>query len=345
MKNLNNKEWHLRFFLTPKCNFACIYCNPNKLREHKKELSTEKAISILKSAYIAGIRKIHWTGGEPTTRLDLLKLMKKAKEIGFEEQIITTNGWNLYKILDEAIDAGLTRVNISLDTLNRERFEKLTNMKCFSEVIKSIEEASKKVSRYVKVNIVAMQDTLAEIADFVQFAKKLDNNKLILKLICFNPNNPAQLNEDGKEIYKDNNVSFNELYEKLEEIDDIKSLENIEFGDNPNCEYYQLINSNVVIGIIAEPSWNYRCGGSDCRKLRITPFGEVANCIQDKLVYVGDMNVEERAEFFKEKMLQKEKDDFSGKFRIHYRPQLGEMRFGKISEPKKLEEFELVTKI
>lgn len=341
---MKDTKWHLRFFLTPKCNFSCIYCNPNKLREHKKELTTDEAISILESAYMAGIRKVHWTGGEPTVRLDLLKLMKKAKELGFTEQIITTNGWNLHKILDEAIQNGLTRVNVSLDTLNEERFKKLTGMDCFEDVLKSIEEATKKVPGYVKMNVVAMQDTLDEIPDFVQFAKRLDNHKLIIKLICFNPNNPAQLEESGKEVYKNNNVSFDSLYEKLQEVDEVESLENIEFGDNPNCEYFRLIKSNVIIGIIAEPSWNYRCGMSECKKLRITPFGEVANCIQDELTNIVDMDVKDRAEFFKSKMAQKEADDFSGKFRIHFRPQLGEMRFGKISVPQKLEEFEKVTR-
>lgn len=242
-----NSKWHLRFFLTPKCNFACIYCNPNKLREGKKELTTSQAISILESAYMAGIRKVHWTGGEPTTRIDLLKLMKKAREIGFTEQIITTNGWNLYKILDEAVESGLTRINISIDTLNEERFKTLTNMDCFSDVIKSIEEASKKVEGYIKINIVAMQKTLEEIPDFIKFVQKLNNPKVILKLICFNPNNPAQLEDEGKEVYKDNNVSFNSIYETLENLDEIEPLENIDFGDNPNCEYFRLVKSNVVI--------------------------------------------------------------------------------------------------
>ena len=337
-------KWHLRFFLTPKCNFSCIYCNPHKLREQKPELTTDQAISILESAYIAGIRKIHWTGGEPTIRLDLLKLIKKAKELGFTEQIITTNGWNLHKILDEAIENGLTRVNISLDTLDKDRFKKLTGMDCLENVLKSIEEATKKVPGYVKVNVVTMKDTLKEIPELINLAKKIDNNKLIIKLICFNPNNPAQLEDDGKEVYENNNVSFDNIFEKLKEIDEVESLENIEFGDNPNCEYFKLKNASVIVGIIAEPSWNYRCGMSECKKLRITPFGEVANCIQDELTYIGYMDVEERAEFFRQKMTQKEADDFSGKYRIHYRSQLGEMRFGKVSEPQRLEEFEKVTR-
>lgn len=342
---MKNTQWHLRFFLTPNCNFACIYCNPKKLKEHKRELSTSQAISILESAYIAGIRKIHWTGGEPSIRPDFLKLMEEAKKMGFTEQIITTNGWNLHKILDKAVKNGLNRVNISLDTLKEERFRKLTNMNCFDDVIKSIKKASEKVSGYVKINIVTMEETLNELPDFVNFAKELNNDKLILKLICFNPNNPAQLDEKGAEVYKDNNVSFDKIYQKLETIDELEYMENIEFGDNPNCEYYKLKNSNVTIGIIAEPSWNYKCGGSECKKLRITPFGEVANCIQDELLYIGDMDKEERAEVFRAKMKQKEKDDFSGKYRLHYRPQLGEMRFGKVSEPQKLEKFEAVTRV
>ena len=208
----------------------------------------------------------------------------------------------------------------------------------------AIEEATKKVPGYVKVNVVTMKDTLKELPELINLAKKIDNNKLIIKLICFNPNNPAQLEDDGKEVYENNNVSFDNIFEKLKEIDEVESLENIEFGDNPNCEYFKLKNANIIIGIIAEPSWNYKCGMSECKKLRITPFGEVANCIQDELTYIGNMDVEERAEFFRQKMTQKEADDFSGKYRIHYRPQLGEMRFGKVSEPQRLEEFEKVTR-
>ncbi len=343
--NMKNCNWHLRFFLTPKCNFACIYCNPKKLKENKKELSTEQVISILKSAYNAGIKKVHWTGGEPTTRIDLIKLMKEARNIGFEEQIITTNGWNLYKILDDAVANGLNRVNISFDTLEEETFKQLTGMKCFNDVTKSIIEASKKVPGYVKINIVTMERTLEELPNFIKFVKEQKNEKLILKLICFNPNNPAQLEKEGEKLYEENNVSFDKIYKALQNIDELQHLENLDYGDNPNCEYYKLINNNVIVGIIAEPSWNYKCGGSECKKLRITPFGEVANCIQDELLNIVDMSIDERAKIFREKMEQKEKDDFSGKYRMHYRPQLGEMRFGKISDPKKIENFEKLTKV
>lgn len=341
---MENSRWHLRFFLTPRCNFACVYCNPNRVRENKQELTTKQAITILKAAYQNGIRKVHWTGGEPTTRKDLLVLMKEAKSIGFTEQIITTNGWNLSKILDEAIENGLTRVNISLDTLQEERFRKLTGMSCYQNVIQSIKESSKKISSYVKINVVTMEKTLEELPNLIKFIQNLQNEKVILKLICFNPNNPAQLEKEGEELYGKNNVSFHSIYEKLESIDEIESLRNIEFGDNPNCDYYKLLHSNVIVGIIAEPSWNYKCGGVECKKLRITPFGEVANCIQDQLMYIGDKNIKEMTQIFKEKMERKECDDFLGKNRKHYREQLGEMRFGKIAEPKKLEKFEKITK-
>ena len=342
---MKDAKWHLRFFLTPKCNFACMYCNPNRVHENKKELSTQQAKNILQAAYNSGIRKVHWTGGEPTIRNDFIELMQFAKTIGYTEQIITTNAWNLYKIIDDAVASGLTRVNISFDTLNKTRFENLTGMKCFDDVKKSIIEASKKVQGYIKINTVTMQETLKEIPQFISFINELKNDKVILKLICFNPNNPAQLEKSGEMFFGDSNVSFNSIYSKLTEIDQIEYLENIDFGDNPNCEYYKLSKANVIVGIIAEPSWNYKCGGVECRKLRTTPFREVANCIQDNLTYIADLSIEEQTKIFNNKMKSKERDDFSGINRKHYRAQLGEMRFGKVSEPKELDQFEKITKI
>lgn len=342
---MRNAKWHLRFFLTPKCNFACVYCNPNRVHENKKELSTNQAKNILQAAYNAEIKKVHWTGGEPTIRTDFLELMKFAKEIGFEEQIITTNGWDLHRIIDEAVDNGLTRVNISFDTLSEDRFKKLTGMMCFEDVKKSIEKSAEKVPGYVKINVVTMGETLKELPEMINYVKFLGTDKVILKLICFNPNNPAQLEQKGEELYGNSNVSFKRIYDELLKSDELEYIDNIDFGDNPNCEYYKLKNLGVIVGIIAEPSWNYRCGGAECRKLRITPFGEVANCIQDNLQNIADFSVEEQTGIFLEKMKRKEIDDFSGIYRRHYRPQLGEMRFGKISEPKELEEFERLTKV
>ena len=342
---MRDANWHLRFFLTPKCNFACVYCNPNRVYEKKMELSTSQAKSILQAAYNCGITKVHWTGGEPTVRNDLMVLMKFAKGIGYTEQIITTNGWNLHTILEQAINYGLTRVNISCDTLNEERFKNLTGMMCFDDVKRSIIESSQKVPGYVKINVVTMEKTLDELPEMIEFVKSLKNDKVILKLICFNPNNPAQLDKKGEELYGNSNVSFKRIYDRLLKIDELEYLENIEFGDNPNCEYYKLKNLSVIIGIIAEPSWNYKWGGAECRKLRITPFGEVANCIQDNLQSIADLSLEEQTGVILEKMKRKEIDDFSGIYRKHYRPQLGEMRFGKVSEPKELEDFERLTKV
>ena len=210
---MKDTKWHLRFFLTPKCNFSCIYCNPHKLREQKPELTTTQAISILESAYIAGIRKIHWTGGEPTIRLDLLKLMKKAKELRFTEQIITTNGWNLHKILDEAIENGLTRVNISLDTLDKDRFKKLTGMDCLENVLKSIEEATKKVPGYVKVNVVTMKDTLKEVTYGLGLKDNIQEQEIMegdLDTVS-NPNDPKKYVEINKYRFRDGSTYILEV--------------------------------------------------------------------------------------------------------------------------------------
>lgn len=122
---MNEKNWHLRIGVTSSCNFRCVYCNPHGLHDAKPDVKYEDLCKLISAATANGITRIHWTGGEPTVRKELLELMKYAKEHGITQQVITTNGYTLHKNIEKYIEAGLTRVIVSIDTLEKKDLKNL----------------------------------------------------------------------------------------------------------------------------------------------------------------------------------------------------------------------------
>ena len=119
-------DWCLKISLTSKCNFKCFYCNDfqKSIIQGKKELTDEEVKEIIRAAYESGIKKIHWTGGEPSVA-KLIEFSNYAKELGYIEQNITTNGFLMKDKLEKLVQNGLVRTNISLDSLNPEKFKKI----------------------------------------------------------------------------------------------------------------------------------------------------------------------------------------------------------------------------
>ena len=104
-------KWHLRFAVTSNCNFNCKYCNTNN--NLIPELKNKEIKEILAAAHNIGIMKIHWTGGEPLVKKDLYKYIQYAKDLGYREQAITTNGFLLEEQATKIINAGISRINVS----------------------------------------------------------------------------------------------------------------------------------------------------------------------------------------------------------------------------------------
>ena len=333
------RGWHMRFFVTPRCNFKCVYCNPDSLKQNGRLLSTEEVLEIVQAGYDEGIRRIHWSGGEPTMRPDLLEIMQGIKNIGYEEQIITTNGWNLHRMIDETSVRGLTRANISLDSLAPDRYREITGMDCFDDVIQSIHSAAKKLPKITKIDVVIMRSNTHEIPDFIRFAGKINeqlgNRKIAVKFICLSPNNPVMLSQEGQEFFKREIPELAEVHKQMQDAGAMNPLErkSVE-GDNPNCEYFDI--GGVTVGLIAMPAWNYRCGGVLCKKLRITPYGQITACLQDPPVNIESARIREQ---ISEIMRRKEEEEQEGRPRVHYAAQIGQVRFGKTLEPVSLNVF------
>lgn len=176
----NRPVSNLRISLTPACNLHCIYCHAEGEKDPEAPLSLEEITEIMRVAAKFDIRSIKFTGGEPCLREDLVDIVK-AVPYGVECSM-TTNGTLLADIAQDLADAGLSRVNVSLDSLDRETYKKITGSDCLDEVMAGIEAAVDAHLTPVKLNMVMLKGINDhEIDDFIRFVR--GNRDLILQLI------------------------------------------------------------------------------------------------------------------------------------------------------------------
>ncbi|MCK4730123.1 MAG: radical SAM protein [Candidatus Aenigmarchaeota archaeon] len=336
MREINDK-WHLRFAITGRCNFRCKYCNMHGKTSYIEDMPLHEVKEILQGAYANGIRRVHFTGGEPFIRKDFLKILAIAKDVGFNDEIVTTNGFMLHKVLDRCIENGLTRAIISLDSMSDERNTNITGVNFFKETKKSIEAATEKLSSTTKVSCVTMKSMLKELPEFIQYIQEINKRenagKLILKLNQFHPDNEAQLHKEGQDYWVKEYVSDKEIFSALGKFGELKRISNM-VGDNPSYQYYTVGNTGVIVGVLCMMSWNFPCG--KCFKLRAQPSGKIMVCknYQKSPGLIGK-TLKEKTRIISDWMNYRElKIDKEMPNRIHYNSQLGEERWGKVDNPK-----------
>ncbi|MFH1638833.1 MAG: radical SAM protein [Chloroflexota bacterium] len=154
---------YLRISVTDRCNLRCIYCMPPEginLISHQDILTYEEIYTIVRAFAELGVKKIRLTGGEPLTRLGIPNLVAKLSHIpGIDDIAMTTNGILLGRYAAELKEAGLMRVNISLDTLKPDRFERISRFNHFGDVLAGIAAAHTAGLHPVKINTVVMAGT------------------------------------------------------------------------------------------------------------------------------------------------------------------------------------------
>ena len=166
---------YLRISLTDRCNLRCIYCMPpegeKKLR-HRDILRYEELLRVARIAIKLGITKIRLTGGEPLARRGVQEFIPMLTSLeGLDDVSLTTNGVLLKDNLDMLWAAGIKRINVSLDSLQRLNFKRITRFDCFSDVWEGIERAREMGFSPIKLNIVAMKGVNdSEIIDFARLA-------------------------------------------------------------------------------------------------------------------------------------------------------------------------------
>ena len=267
LDKLNRKIDYLRISVIDRCNLRCVYCMPEEGIEsipHDEILTYDEILRICEIVSELGIRKIKITGGEPLVRKDIVNLIRDIKNIDKIEQVtLTTNGILLHEMLDDLYDAGIDAINISLDTLNKDNFKKITRRDGLEKVLMSIDKAYDLGIR-VKINCLAIRDfNLREIVEIASFAKDREIDVRFIELMP---------------------IGFGKKYNQIDN-DEILSILESRFGTfeivtekrgNGPAKYYRNQNMKGCIGFISAISHEF-C--ESCNRIRLTSSGFLKLCL------------------------------------------------------------------
>ena len=260
---------YLRISVTDRCNFKCIYCFTRqnwKWLPHKEILTFEELETIVKTAVKLGIKRIRLTGGEPLLRKNIDILIKKLTQIPeIIDLSLTTNGFFLEELGERLKDAGLKRINISLDTLNKDKFKKLTGVSAFEKVLKSIDIALDLGFNPVKINTVVIRGFNED--EILELAKLTLEKPIEVRFIEFMPIGENSLwNEERV-------VTVREIKKILESFS--KLIPEISYSGGP-AKVFRWKNAEGKIGLISPMSEPF-C--YKCNRLRITADGRLRPCL------------------------------------------------------------------
>ncbi|OAA68052.1 molybdenum cofactor biosynthesis protein 1 B [Niveomyces insectorum RCEF 264] len=271
---------YLRISLTERCNLRCLYCMPEEGVELSpaRNLLTTPEIVLLADVFVGqGVRKIRLTGGEPTVRRDILPLMRQLGALrcrGLEELCLTTNGLALHRKLEAMVEAGLTGVNLSLDTLDPHQFQLMTRRQGLDAVRRSMDRilALNKAGAGVrlKINCVVMRGLNdGEMVDFVALTRDHDLEVRFIEYMPF----------DGNRWSTRKMVSFTEMLERLSaHYPTLRRTAPDAHHNGPHetSKTYEVPGFAGRVGFITSMTHNF-CGG--CNRLRVTSDGSLKVCL------------------------------------------------------------------
>ena len=262
----------LRISVTDRCNFRCIYCrsaDPENYQEHDKILSWQELERLGKVFYSLGIRKVRVTGGEPLVRPGVEGFIAKMSATGFPDLSMTTNGHLLAERLNNLIAAGLKRINISLDSLDPAKFEKITRTKTFTSVMAGIDEAQNSSIGPVKINAVLVRGfNDDEVEAFAEFARE---RGVIMRFIEFMP-----LDAD-RHWSRELMVPAGEIHARIHAR---WPLVQIAHEASETARKYRFADGAPgEIGLIAPVTQPF-CG--HCSRIRLTADGKLRTCLFSK---------------------------------------------------------------
>lgn len=282
-------EYTLRFSATGSCQMHCSYCDHSNTAG--RHLPYSGVVEILQACFDVGIRVIHWTGGEPTARKDFVKLVGFANECGFEYQKMTTNGVNLRELATSLKKAGINRINVSLDSLDPNKYQTITNTRFFADVVDGIAEASR-LFDVVKINVCLTAENVSEVFDFIHFAADCPG-RVVVKFLELVP--CGNIYEENPQLFSEHFVSVDTARELIGERYVIEPTMEV-LRSRPKCRYYRVVANDVIFGLNPNASIGYACQRSRCRDLRISPTGYMSDCSVNlgNLVYLPALSLAEK---------------------------------------------------
>lgn len=271
---------YLRISLTDRCNFRCVYCMPEEgvcSIPHEEVLRLEEVEQIVRIAAKNGIKSIRLTGGEPLVRKGVTDLVAEIVDTpGIENVSLTTNGVLLPKMADDLKKAGLSRVNISLDTLDPVKFHEITRVGKLDDTLAGIDAALDAGFNPVKINSVVVKSL---DQDFLEFAKLSMDRPLHVRFIEFMPLGDSS--DNGTGWGKDDVIASDDLREIINSraidagMDPLRPANNDPVGWGP-ARYYEFPGAQGTVGFISPLSRHF-CG--ECNRLRLTADGLIRPCL------------------------------------------------------------------
>jgi GTP 3',8-cyclase len=260
----------LRISVTDRCNFRCTYCMPaeDMAWVPRDELLTyeeiERVARILRGL---GVTAVRLTGGEPLVRAGLPVLVAKLAALEFEDLSLTTNGIGLPHLAPALVGAGLRRVNVSCDSLDRERFASITRRDALPQVLEGMDAAEAAGLSPVKVNVVLMRGVNDdEVVDFAAFARRTGRPVRFIEYMPLDADHAWERPDvvPGAEI--------------VERVGAVFPLEPVGTRDDDPApaDRYRFVDGRGEIGVIASVTDNF-CG--TCNRLRLTADGALRNCL------------------------------------------------------------------
>ena len=267
----NRKMDYLRISVTDRCNFRCQYCMPEDIvfQDRSHILTLEEMLTFAEACLQLGVTKVRVTGGEPLVRRGVVWFVEQLKTLGFEDVTMTTNGFLLKDYLEDLVEAGLDRINISLDTLQPEKFRFITRRSHFQKVWNSILAALETPLSPVKLNAVAMRGVNDdEISDMAKLTLKYPMHVRFIELM------PLNGDTDGSR-FRSLFISGREILDRAqEELGDLKPIEK----EDPAApaDEFKFDGAPGTFGVITPVSEPF-C--ARCSRLRLTADGKIHPCL------------------------------------------------------------------
>jgi GTP 3',8-cyclase len=260
---------YLRISITDRCNLRCLYCMPAegvRPEMHRDILRYEEIIRVIKVAARLGVSKIRLTGGEPLTRRNVSLLIALIKNIqGIKDLSMTTNGILLEKYAHQLADAGLDRINVSLDSLREERYGQITRGGELASVLKGIDAVEQAGLKPVKINMVPIRGFNDD--EILSFAEMTMNTEYQVRFIECMPSSNVDFWSPAKYMTTD---------EIKKIIEPLGPLTPVRIRKNGPSKYFRLKGAKGVLGFISALTHHF-C--HDCNRLRLTADGKLRPCL------------------------------------------------------------------